>query len=235
MKDKNTNKEIKKDTNTVKNKVKIKKQKKIRINKTTMITLCVLSTLFIILTILIYTKKINFIDEAVTSFILSIRSKKLTNIMSIITNISSAYSLIVLTILLFVALKDKKNGLIITLNLILSFLTGQLLKIILRRPRPVDINIVNTIGYSYPSGHSMVSMAYFGLFIYLISKKVKNKTHRIFLITINSILIFLIGFSRIYLGVHYFSDVIGGFILAIIFLILFINFVIPLFKKVDKK
>lgn len=179
--------------------------------------------LFIILTFTIFNKSINRIDTYIENIILNIRNDNLTNIMIIITNISSAYALTVITILLFVIIKNKKIPLSIFKNLIFVFLLSQLTKVILQRERPLGIDLVDATGFSYPSGHSMISMAYFGFISYLIYKKINNKIAKIFLILILFIIIFLIGFSRIYLGVHYLSDVIGGFLLSIAYLMIYIK------------
>jgi len=179
--------------------------------------------LFIILTFTIFNKSINRIDTYIENIILNIRKDNLTNIMIIITNISSAYALTVITILLFVIIKNKKIPLSIFKNLIFVFLLSQLTKVILQRERPLGIDLIDATGFSYPSGHSMISMAYFGFISYLIYKKINHKIAKIFLILILFIIIFLIGFSRIYLGVHYLSDVIGGFLLSIAYLMIYIN------------
>ena len=179
--------------------------------------------LFILLTYNIFNNKIAIIDSYIEGLILNIRNDKLTNTMTIITNISSAYSLIALSILLLLIIKNKKIPLLISFNLIFSFLTSQLVKIILRRERPADISLVNAVGFSYPSGHSMVSMAYFGFLAYLVYKYVKDIIPKTILIITIFLMIIAIGFSRIYLGVHYFSDVLGGFLLSISYLMLFIN------------
>ena len=71
----------------------------------------------------------------------------------------------------------------------------------------------------------MVSMAFYGFIIYLIYKNIENKTIKWSSIILLSILIILIGISRIYLGVHYTSDVLGGFLLAISYLIIYTGFV----------
>ena len=184
-------------------------------------SICIL--LFIILTYSIFNQSINNIDELISSFIIDIRKDNLTNVMIIITNISSAYSLIVISIILFFVIKTKKIPISVTINLISVFLISQLAKIIMQRPRPNGINLVEATGYSYPSGHSMVSMAYFGFITYLIYKNIKKPIPKIILIITSIIIITLIGFSRIYLGVHYFSDIIGGFLLSIAYLIIFIK------------
>ena len=100
---------------------------------------------------------------------------------------------------------------------------NQILKRILQRPRPTEYRIVEETGYSFPSGHSMVSMAFYGYLIYLIYKYVKNKYLKWTLITLLSFLIVSIGISRIYLGVHYTSDVLGGFLISISYLVIYIS------------
>jgi len=80
-------------------------------------------------------------------------------------------------------------------------------------------------GYSFPSGHSMISAAFYGFLIYLIYKKVKNKKLKITLIIVLSILIVSIGISRIYLGVHYTSDVLAGFTVSVSYLIIYTSIV----------
>ena len=113
----------------------------------------------------------------------------------------------------------------ITILANLAIVTGlnQLLKRILQRPRPTEFRIVEETGYSFPSGHSMVSMAFYGYLIYLIYKYVKNKYIKWSLICLLSFLVILIGTSRIYLGVHYTSDVLGGFLISISYLVIYIS------------
>ena len=83
------------------------------------------------------------------------------------------------------------------------------------------IHMVTEHGYSFPSGHAMISTAFYGLIIYLIYKNA-NKHKKIY-IALLTILIFLIAVSRVYLGAHYATDVIAGIIFAIIYLIIFIR------------
>lgn len=142
-----------------------------------------------------------------------------------ITNFGGAIFLSIATIALLLLIKNKKIGLSIFSNIVIITILNQLLKRILRRPRPTEFRIVEETGYSFPSGHSMVSMAFYGYLIYLIYRYIKNKYIKWSLIVLLSILICLIGISRIYLGVHYTSDVLGGFLLSISYLVVYISLI----------
>lgn len=146
-----------------------------------------------------------------------------TPIAKFITNFGGAIFLVIATITLFIVIKNKKIGISILSNLAIVTVLNQLIKRILQRPRPTEYRIIEETGYSFPSGHSMVSMAFYGYFIYLIYKYVKNKYVKWISISLLSLLICAIGISRIYLGVHYTSDVLGGFLISISYLIIYIS------------
>ena len=121
------------------------------------------------------------------------------------------------------------------LNLILQSLLNVLLKNILQRPRPTEYRIIDESGYSFPSGHSMASMAFYGFLIYLIYKNIENKKIKYIAISMLSILIVAIGISRIYLGVHYTSDVIAGFLVSIFYLILYTSIISTFLKPREEE
>ena len=174
----------------------------------------------------VFTKEIMQCDVIGYKFVSNyIISDKLTPIIKIVTNFGGAIILGLITILILILIKNKKIGLSILINLCSVTVLNLVLKSILQRLRPNEYRIINETGYSFPSGHSMISMAFYGYLIYLIYKTVKNKHLKISLITINSILIILIGISRIYLGVHYFSDVIGGLLWGGLLLFSYIKFI----------
>lgn len=156
-----------------------------------------------------------------------------TPIAKFITNFGGAIFLITLTVILVILIKNKKIGLSIFSNLVIITVLNQLLKRILQRPRPTEFRIIEETGYSFPSGHSMVSMAFYGYLIYLIYKYIENRYVKWISIVLLSILICAIGVSRIYLGVHYTSDVLGGFLVSISYLILFISTVNKFFIEKD--
>lgn len=158
--------------------------------------------------------------EIISKFLIS---DFVTPIAKFITNFGGAIFLIVLTIVLFIVIKNKKIGVSIFSNLVIVTILNQLLKGILQRPRPTEYRIIEETGYSFPSGHSMISMAFYGYIIYLIYKYVKNKYVKWISMALLSLLICSIGISRIYLGVHYTSDVLGGFLISISYLVIYIS------------
>ncbi len=170
----------------------------------------------------VFAKESLQIDNTVHEFIVvNLRQEQLTVVMKAITNFGEPYFLILITLLSVIFIKDKKIGMWITLNLAISAGLNVILKNIIQRPRPEGYRLIQESGYSFPSGHSMVSMAFYGLIAYLIWKKVKNKTERYILFSITIILPILIGISRIYLGVHYASDVLAGLVISISYLAVF--------------
>lgn len=148
-----------------------------------------------------------------------------TPIAKCITQLGGAIALIVFATTLFIVMKDFKIGICIYLNLFLVTVLNQTLKYTIQRPRPNELRLIYESGYSFPSGHSMASTAFYGFLIYLIYKKIENKRLKIILILLLSLLILAICVSRIYLGVHYTSDVLGGFLLSISYLTVFTNIV----------
>ena len=93
----------------------------------------------------------------------------------------------------------------------------------MQRPRPDHLRLIKQGGYSFPSGHSMIAICVYGTLIYLVHRKVKNRKIKVALEILLTIIILLIGISRIYVGVHYPSDVITGYLISIIILIINIS------------
>lgn len=174
----------------------------------------------------VFTKEIMQCDVIGYKFVSNyIISDKLTPIIKIVTNFGGAIILGLITILILILIKNKKIGLSVLINLCNVTVLNLVLKSILQRPRPNEYRIINETGYSFPSGHSMISMAFYGFIIYLIYKNIKNKYLKWISIILLSILILMIGFSRIYLGVHFVSDVLAGFLFSISYLIVYIKII----------
>lgn len=190
--------------------------------------------IFLLLTRKVFKKELIQIDITWYNYISKyIINDKLTSIIKIITNLGGAYFIIGITFLSLFIIKNKKINISIIVNLLLITSLNIIIKSILQRPRPSIFRIIEESGYSFPSGHSMISMAFYGFFIYLIFTNIKNKYIKIISITSLSILIILIGFSRVYLGVHYVSDVIAGFIFSLAYLILYTS-ILNKYYKINK-
>ena len=193
--------------------------------------ICLIIFFFILKNVL--NKEIQKFDDTIYNVISKIISNPLTIFFKIITTLGSGYAVIPICIISIICFWKKKEARYIAVNLITIFFSNQLLKRIVERPRPEGFRIVEELGYSFPSGHSMVSMAFYGFFVYLIYKKVKNKNIKWISISLIMLLILLIGISRIYLGVHYASDVLAGFVLSIAYLGLFTHIIKTTFKEVS--
>ncbi|HEX7063477.1 MAG TPA: phosphatase PAP2 family protein [Bacillales bacterium] len=134
----------------------------------------------------------------------------------ILTYIGSGYFAYPFTALLVIYLYSKRNRWIAALfiyNLIGVRLLNWLLKSVFARPRPDLEHLIQVSYYSFPSGHAMNSTAFFGFLAFLFHHRLKrkgNQTAPVWIIA--CLLILLIGLSRVYLGVHYPMDVLGGFL-----------------------
>ncbi|MCI9177626.1 MAG: phosphatase PAP2 family protein [Clostridia bacterium] len=165
-----------------------------------------------------------YFDEVVYSKIISIKAQPTTIVMKLFTVLGSGITLISIIFTSFCT-GYKKYAKYMTINLMMITILNQILKIVFNRPRPEEFRLITESGYSFPSGHSMISMAFYGLIVYWMIKRVKKPIIKWSLVTIFMLLIIGIGISRIYLGVHYASDVIGGFCFSIAYLLCFLHLI----------
>ncbi len=114
------------------------------------------------------------------------------------------------------------------LNLALVVLVNVCLKALVRRPRPEGFRLASASGFSFPSGHSMVAMAFFGLIVWFVWRYETDRRRRDLLTVALSLVILMVGVSRVYLGVHYASDVLAGFCASFIWLVLYTRIAAPL-------
>lgn len=159
------------------------------------------------------------IDKKVYSLIKI--NDSLTSFFKLITDLASTKFLILVSFLLLIFIRDKYLVFTFISCLIINSCLIGLAKNLLRRTRPNINRLVNEKGYSYPSGHTMSATSLYGITILLVIVSNTVLPIKILLISLFVILILLIGFSRIYLGVHYFSDVIGGLLLASSYIFLY--------------
>lgn len=177
------------------------------------------------------TEIMSFDDFFHYHLVVNLRNDFLTQIMKSITFLASPLFLIIITIVVLIYFNDKRKNTRLIFNLGFVTIINQLLKHVIKRSRPIGYRLIEETGFSFPSGHSMVSLAFYGYFIYLIWKSHISKKYKILFSFLLSILILAIGLSRIYLGVHYASDVFAGMSLSLIYLIIYTTFL----NKIDMK
>ncbi|SFL82222.1 undecaprenyl-diphosphatase [Methanobrevibacter olleyae] len=183
---------------------------------------------FIVLIILIKIDLTTSFDSSIYNLVTMNMNDNLTNIYKSITFLGSGVFITIsclLSLVLSFILKKRNIGLIITSCVTINSLFSEFLKIIIARPRPEILQITVENSYSFPSSHTVASVSLCGILLYLVLKREINKKIKLFLSIILVLLPILIGISRIYLGVHNLSDVLGGGILAITLLLIEIKII----------
>lgn len=153
---------------------------------------------------------LSFLDEIAYAFLSSFQSSQVTGVMVAITFFGSWMAVVIICAICL--LVNWHKGLFLSINVALVYALNNVIKIIIMRPRPSVIHLVYETGYSFPSGHAMVSFALYGILAYFVWKKYKVYSLLLMLCPL------LIGMTRIYLGVHYVTDIIGGYLFALLYL-----------------
>lgn len=181
--------------------------------------------LFIIMAYLVSNGLTGPLDSLIYNFVTVNKSNTLTYFFKFITFFANEYAILLVTIICFILFKNKKYAITVFITALCTVFLNYILKITFMRDRPFDLMIIDEKGYSFPSGHAMVSIGFYGYILYLVwQTKADIKYKKVITISL-CILIILIGMSRIYLGVHYPSDIIGGYSVAIVYLILYIEII----------
>lgn len=164
-------------------------------------------------------------DTIVREYIYGLRSDGLTAFFTIVTYLGNWQTITLICCGLLVFPKFRLSfGIPMSVTAVLATSIQKVLKSAFHRQRPeLSLHLIQQGGYSFPSGHSFTILVFYGLIIFLCRKNIKDKRVSNLITILLSCLIFLIGFSRIYLGVHYPTDVLGGWILGFSFLMLFIS------------
>lgn len=187
------------------------------------ISVIILIIMFLGITGLVIFNKTLAFDNMVYNLIRSFECDFFDKYFVFITRFGDEIVIFMVVVVLMLIFRNKDGWLlgILTIN---SALTNQLVKHIIRRPRPDVLKLVKQGGYSYPSGHTMIAIAVYGYLFYFVFKRVQNKYLKYPLCMILGLLILSVGISRIYVGVHYATDVIAGFIFSILQVILIIKY-----------
>lgn len=193
----------------------------IKVNKYYSITI-----ILMLLTFILVKKHFSYelltLDTSIHDKLLTLYHTNFLNyIMKFISFLGSVYFYII--VLLIVLIKSKSYFKLTVIPLIIAYLTNMTFKLIINRNRPLTWIVTPPIDPSFPSGHTICSVVFYGIIIYLL-KNIKNKNLRLTLRILLTTLIILIGISRLYLGVHFLSDVLAAYLLGILILIMFIKY-----------
>ena len=171
------------------------------------------------------------IDTGIMNLVLAFRNEWLTKLMIFFTYLGDwqvIVGLAVAAIIILARLKKTREIIFLAAALISGELIKELLKLLIRRQRPDAVfSLISENGYSFPSGHALMSVVFYGAIAYFIYKLYQKMWQKIVLAAVFAALIFLIGFSRVYLGVHWVSDVVAGWLVGFLILI----FLILIFKR----
>lgn len=157
---------------------------------------------------------LNPFDLNVASFVQSFESPALTKVMEFFTTIGSAKFSIVIAvaamIFLYFVLRHRLELIFLGCALGGSAVMNQILKMIFHRERPTVHRLIEETGYSFPSGHTMGAFALYAALAFLLWRHIDSRAGRSILLAGSCMAILMIGVSRVYLGVHYPSDIIGA-------------------------
>jgi len=169
----------------------------------------------------VFEKEKIFFDSTFTNYIYTYRNPVTTKIMIYLTNFGS-YGVVILSLLFSILLALKKYyklSFYFAFTVGSGFIANALLKLIIQRPRPTYLPLITETDFSFPSGHAMGSFIFFITVVYFFYHLTRKKFITIILLIFAILITFIIGLSRIYLGVHYPSDILGGIVAGFLWVV----------------
>ncbi|MDP4183166.1 MAG: bifunctional DedA family/phosphatase PAP2 family protein [Bacillota bacterium] len=207
-------------------------------NKKTIFAIAFPTLLFIKLIEDLIRNELSVFDNTIYGYLRKLLSEDMTDFMKLITAIGSGLTLILIALIcLYLSRRNKRYSFfskMTVLNLALVSVLNEAFKVIFHRQRPDILRLVEAGGFSFPSGHSMISMSFYGFIAYLFYANMKSRW-KYLVIGMFSVMIVFIGISRIYLGVHYASDVLAGFSAGLAWLAVFVMLVNKIYSVYQRK
>ena len=176
---------------------------------------------FLVMLLVILGKTSNF-DHLVYNTVISFRNSVLDCYFITITKLANTLT-IIFVVIFFALIFRNRHSLFLIVSSIDCLLLTTIFKYLIGRNRPNVLKLIEQGGYSFPSGHTMFSVCIYGYLFYLAITKIKNKILRYSVSSLLLLVILSIGVSRIYVGVHFASDVLAGYLLGCCYLLFLIE------------
>ena len=157
------------------------------------------------------------LDSATREWLIDRRSPDLTAVMIAFSTIGSSVVLVPLALGVAVWLgvgRHRREATLVVGTTLGAWLLGPLLKNAVERARPDDAHLVLVNSWAYPSGHSLTATAVVGILAVVVSSRLRTRTTRLATVAAGVILVVLVGLSRIYLGVHWPTDILAGWLIG---------------------
>jgi undecaprenyl-diphosphatase len=186
---------------------------------------------FVALTVLVFMANkgpLGF-DETVLNYMIDhVRSEKVTQIVMYVTDLAMPAALLLVALCLTVFAPSPAPVLALVLCALPGWLLNTLIKSLIARPRPPEeLRLAVETSASFPSSHAVIVMVFYGFILWLVWHYQRNNPWRIFVAVFMALFIAAVGLTRIYLGVHWTSDVLAGFCFGLVWLVLYTRLVAP--------
>ena len=193
--------------------------KQLSLRLTIGLIICVgLGLLFFFLTTTFRGDTIPIFDKPMINAIQGLETPWLTRIMKFFTWIGSEYGVwpitVIAAVLFYYEFKLRRQAILLIIVVVGSAILNHFLKMHFKRERPEFHQLMDVGGYSFPSWHAMLAFSLYVMIAYIAWRNVKTGLGKFLLILLSAFMIIMIGTSRVYLGVHFPSDVIGGLLMS---------------------
>lgn len=184
-------------------------------DKLLLLLICFTALGFILIAFMVEQKQIGQFDSLIATFIQSFETPFSTKMMLFFTNIGSGTSINIIAFIIFIIfyffLKFRAELLLFIVVLLGSHYLFRVIKLLFERERPDLHRLIEIGGYSFPSGHATNAICIYGILTFILWRHIPSRIGRFLLLSFSTFMILMIGISRIYLGVHYPSDVLAGY------------------------